>query len=152
MFHPRKAQPTDARDGQFLTLEEIEPYVVATTLLAGMGTIVGVGLGTVPPLVLLTWFLFLVNRQPGSAAPRVGAFACADRRSWGLSVLSLGAGIVLAVGSSLDLRFLSMGWLGARWAELALAFLGVGIPSAVLPPRSPEVRAFPRAWRWVARG
>lgn len=127
------------------TLERLEPYAVAATVLVGADGAVGGPPSGVLALVLMDWVLFLAVRGPRPGRPRPSDPRTSSSlfvQGWMPSLLSGLAGLLLAMAPS-DAS------LGTR--ELLLALFAAGLAYLLLPPR-PAARPLPRGWRWIVEG
>lgn len=124
--------PRGLRDGP-LPLEDLEPFVVAVTLLSAVGALVGTWGGATPSLVLLCWFLFLVLDPPPAGVRSSGALLGETTLRWApaiaLAGLGWGADLLPMLPLSPGLREFLLGTTAG-----GLAYLGL--------PRSRE--------RWLA--
>lgn len=120
----------------------LEPYAVAGTLLAGLASWLGVEQGEVPALVLVCWFLFLVDRPGAGVATR-------DAWRWPVCVTVAGLAGVLTILREGD-PFLLRITAGEMAALLSL--LSAGAPFLLLPQYRGGELADRRARRRALRG
>ena len=97
-----------------VTLATLEPYAVAFTLVSGGISALGCPLGSVPALVVMCWFLFLVTASETPAKPRLRGLLPAF-----LSAVA-GIAIFLLPMIPLGLRYASFAWLAAGLSWLLL--------------------------------